>query len=666
VTALAGAGALGAGLFLALAATAAWVRRAQGGGGRAPVLLTAATLVAALSACLALEYALVTHDFSVRYVAEQGGLDIPLYYRVTALWAGLEGSLLLWLLVLTGIATAVATRPPGRVTGALHAWASAVLAALGAVFFAVAILGGNAFDRISPAPADGPGPNPLLQDAPLMGVHPPVLYLGYVGLAVPFAYAMAALVTGRTGREWVRAVRRWTLLAWAALTGGIVLGAWWSYAVLGWGGYWAWDPVENASLLPWLTTTALLHSLVVQERRATLRVWNLALACASFLLVLVGTFLTRSGVVDSVHAFTVSSIGPLLLTVILVALAVVVGLFTWRAGTLGPVRRLGAPLSRETAFVANNVVLVGLAAVILLGTLLPAVVEATTRQQVSVGAPYFDRFTVPAVLVLLVLMVVGPLVRWGADDAGSLAGRLTVPLVAGAAAALVAVVVGARGLVILTVALAAAVAATGAARLGTAAARLRAVAGLPWPRALARAARCRRRLHGGLLAHTGLALAAVAVAVSTAHTQVGEQRLEPGEAVSVGAWSAQLDGVTRTADGRRMAVDAVLTLRHGTAAGAGEDRGQVYPRLAFWTDHDLVVGTPAVRSGVAGDVYATVTSAADDGSWAHVRLSVNPFMPWLWISGAVMVAGAAIAAWPAGRRRRDRTGSAVAARAGVP
>ena len=652
MTAYVGAGALAAGLLLSVLATAGWAargRRGEGGRPRGPLALTAGAAAAAVVACVALEVALVTHDFSLRYVAENGGRDVPLYYRVTALWAALEGSLLLWLLVLTGLTLVVAARPPAR-AAPLHPWASAVLTGLSAAFFAVAVAGGNAFERVDPVPADGPGPNPLLQDAPLMGIHPPLLYLGYVGLAVPFAYAVAALVhpgrdeeSAALQREWPRVVRGWTIAAWAALSAGSVLGAWWSYAVLGWGGYWAWDPVENASLLPWLTATALLHALLVQERRAALPVWGLSLACASFLLVVLGTFLTRSGVVDSVHAFSASTIGPLLLALLVGLLAGVLALFTWRAGRLGPVRPLGAPLSRESVLVANNVVLVSVAAVVLLGTLLPALVQALTGEQVAVGEPYFERFVVPAALVLLVLMAVGPLVRWRADSPASLASRAAPPVLAAAAAALAGALAGAEGRVLPVLGLAAAVATT----------PVRELAGDLASRSARSRLLRRRRRYGAHLAHLGLALAAVAVSVSAAHTSVVEDRLSPGETVTAAGTTVRLVAVERVRDARFMAVEAVVEVERD-----GKAEPPLRPRLSFWPEHEMVVGTPAVRSGVTGDVYVTVTAAAEDGRWADVRLAVNPLLPWLWASGAVMVVGAALAGFP-GRGPAARPGPPV-------
>jgi cytochrome c-type biogenesis protein CcmF len=345
-------------------------------------------------AVAAMEVALLTHDFSLRYVAANGSRSTPLLYTVASLWSALEGSILLWALVLGGWLVAAVTRFRSRLDDPLVAWATIAMLAVAAFFFALVLGPANPFETVAGAePTDGPGPNPLLQDHPLMAIHPPFLYLGYVGFTVPFAFAVATLVTGRVDEGWLAATRRFTLLAWGALTVGIVLGAWWSYEVLGWGGYWAWDPVENASLLPWLTGTAYLHSVMVQERRGMLRVWNLSLLMATFSLTILGTFLTRSGVLDSVHSFTESPIGPWLLTFFAVTVLTGVGLIGWRGDRLRAPGRIDSPLSREGAFLANNLLFAAFAFVVLLGTVFPLVVEAVQGERISVGTPYFNRMT---------------------------------------------------------------------------------------------------------------------------------------------------------------------------------------------------------------------------------------------------------------------------------
>ncbi|MCF6506054.1 heme lyase CcmF/NrfE family subunit [Blastococcus sp. MG754426] len=650
MTALLGTASLASGVVLAVTALAAWVGVAAG---RVPARsarrLTYAVLGAALAAAAVLEWALLTHDFGVRYVAENGGRAVPLYFRVTSLWSALEGSLLLWLVVLAGYTAAVARRPDAR-AARHHPWVLVTLSAVATFFFALALFGGNAFERVSPVPADGPGPNPLLQDNPLMGAHPPLLYLGYVGLAVPFAYAVAALVTGDTGRGWLLAVRRWTLVAWTFLTLGIVLGAWWAYAVLGWGGYWAWDPVENASLLPWLTATALLHSAMVQERRATLRVWNVCLAVAGFVLVLVGTFLTRSGIVDSVHAFSRSTLGALLLGFIGVVLAVVAVLLVWRADRLGPDGTLHARLSRETVFLGNNVLLVGLAFTVLLGTLFPVFAQLADGSQVSVGPPYFNQMAVPVALVVLLLMALGPLVSWGGDTVPALARRVAVPLAVSVALVASLVALGVSGAAALTAfGLAALVLATSVQLVGQGARVARRATGRSWPGSLLEAVRRRRRLHGGLVVHIGVALAAVAVAASSSFSTATEQRVAVGNAVAVAGWTARLDAVERERTAQEMRVVARVAL-----AEDGRARGAAAPELRTFPAHAITVASPAVRSTLAGDVYLTVTEVDPDGGWALLRIAVNPLVSWLWAAGGVMALGAVLAGWPARRVRGHR------------
>ena len=314
----------------------------------------------------------------------------------------------------------------------LVAWATLVTLAVAAFFFGLMAGPADPFATVTgPVPANGLGPNVLLQDNPLVAFHPPLLYLGFVGFTIPFAFAVASLVTGRIGEGWQVATRRWTLFAWGFLTVGIVLGAWWSYQVLGWGGFWAWDPVENASFLPWLCATAYLHSVLVQERRGLLRVWNLSLVIATFCLTILGTFLTRSGVITSVHAFSDSDIGPLLLGFFGVVLAVGVGLIAWRGDRLRSQGGIDSAVSREGAFLLNNLLFVVFAFVVLLGTVFPLLYEAFRGQQVTVGAPYFNAMTLPIGLALLLLMAIGPALPWRKTTAGTLRDRLTVPAWAG-------------------------------------------------------------------------------------------------------------------------------------------------------------------------------------------------------------------------------------------
>ncbi len=641
-----GTAALGVGLASALSAAGWWVLAARGGANqRRARQMTVGMLLAAAAACGVLVWALVTHDFSVRYVAENGARAVPLYYTVISLWAALEGSLLLWLLVLGGYAVLVMRRTHPR-AAALHPWAMAVLCGTAVFFFALALFAGNPFTPVSPVPADGPGPNPLLQDHPLMGVHPPMLYLGFVGLTVPFAYAVAALITGQTGRGWLLVTRRWTLAAWTFLTIGVVLGAWWSYEVLGWGGYWAWDPVENSSILPWFTATALVHSVMVQERRATLRVWNLALATATFLLVILGTFLTRSGVLASVHAFSQSAVGPILLAFLVFVFLAVGGLFVWRADRLGSENRLQVGLSRESVFLGNNVLLVGLAFTVLLGTVFPLFVEAVNGQRVSVGAPYFNRMAVPLALTMVLLMGVGPLVPWGTGDVRELGRRLALPAAVGLVTVGVLGVTGLDGIAaLLTFGLAAFVLSTIAWQLAIGVRATRTATGLGRLRSLVVTVARRRRLYGGLIVHAGVVLAAVAIAASSTYVTVGERALAVGESFRVGSYTATLEGIEPQRTPRRMSITARVALRDGsTALGVHE------PQLSFYPSMSQAIGTPSVETRLAEDAYLVLTSVDDARTSATIRLIVTPLVLWLWVAGGVMVVGAVVAGWPSRRR----------------
>ncbi|MEP6549653.1 MAG: cytochrome c biogenesis protein CcsA, partial [Gemmatimonadales bacterium] len=372
-------------------------------------------------------YALVTHDFSVSYVAQVGSRSTPLLFTVISLWGALEGSILFWAWVLSLYAAAVVlihNRRPGN----LIPYASMTLLAV-ASFFAILLVGpANPFLPVFPVPADGPGPNTLLQNHYLMAVHPPLLYLGYVGMSVPFAFALGAIFSNEaTKNDWSILSRRWMLASWGFLSAAIIAGMWWSYEVLGWGGYWAWDPVENASFLPWLTATAYLHSVMVQERRNMLRLWTLNLCVATFVLTILGTFLTRSGILSSVHAFTTGAIGYYFLAFIAVVLVTTLVLVAGNSDRIHTKGKLGGAASRETVFLLNNLFLTAVMLTVLVGTLYPLVAEAMRGVKVSVGEPFFNRMAIPAMVALIFLMGVGPALPWGSTTWADARKRLIPP-----------------------------------------------------------------------------------------------------------------------------------------------------------------------------------------------------------------------------------------------
>ena len=614
-------------------------------------------LAAAVAAAAVMEWALVTHDFSLRYVADNGSRATPLLYTVASLWGALEGSILLWAVVLGGYLVAMVRRFRGRTDDPLFGWALLTGLVVAAFFFGLMLGPANPFRLVEGAvPADGRGPNPLLQNHPLMAFHPPILYLGYVGFTVPFALAVGALATGRLGEGWLAETRRATLLAYGCLTAGIVLGGWWSYEVLGWGGYWAWDPVENASLLPWLTATAYLHSVLVQERRGMLRVWNLSLVTATFALTIFGTFLTRSGMVNSVHAFSQSAIGPLLLGFFAAIVLVSVGLIGWRADVLRSPGRIDSPISREGAFLANNLLFAAFALVVLIGTVFPLVAEAYDGRQLSVGEPYFDTMTRPIGIALLFLMAAAPALPWRAAGAEVLHRRLIVPASVAAAAMLIAAIAGVRGLAPLAAVGLGAFALGGIGRSFTVGLRSRRVAtGERRVRGLVNLVAGNSRLYGGLIVHAGVVLFAVAFTFSSAFSTEREVVLRRGESASIRGYTiTYLDDRTESS-ARKTSSSVDLAIER-----AGRDLGTYAPALTTFAGSQQTIGTPSVRNGWREDVYLTLIAAPENGRIV-VGMRVNPLVVWLWIGAGVMVLGTAIAAWPFPARRRPRPPSPAAA-----
>ncbi len=609
--------------------------------GDRPVLRAAATrytwlvAVAAVAGVGVMERALLTNDFSLAFVADNSARATPLLYKVATMWSALEGSILLWALVLAGYLTLMTIRFRTRATDPLVGWAMLTAFVVTAFFFGLMVGPANPFRGVTGAiPTDGPGPNPLLQNHPLMAVHPPLLYLGYVGFTIPFAFAVAALATGRLGEGWLIETRRWTLCAWGFLSVGIVLGAWWSYEVLGWGGFWAWDPVENASFLPWLTGTAYLHSVMVQERQGMLRVWNLSLLVATFSLTILGTFLTRSGVLASVHAFTESAIGPVILAFFALTVIVTIGLIGWRGDALRSPGSMESPLSREGAFLANNVLFAAFAFVVLLGTVFPLIVEAINGNRISVGRPYFDRMTMPVGLALLFLMAVAPVLPWRRSSGELLRDRLHWPAWFGTGCLVIAVVAGARGLAPLLAFALGGFAAGAAVRQLILAVRRQGPAGLVG------------RTNGGMIVHLGVILIAVAFAASSAYGERAELRLRPGQQVSSLGHTFRYEGLERVQHDNRTSAEAKVRI----------DGARVYrPSISNFPFATQTIGTPSVRTGLREDVYLTlVVAPKDPGGVAVIGVNVQPLVVWLWIGGGLMGLGTMMAAMPG--RRRGRAG----------
>ncbi|HEX7090202.1 MAG TPA: heme lyase CcmF/NrfE family subunit [Longimicrobiales bacterium] len=603
-------------------------------------------------ATFAMVYALVAHDFSVAYVAQVGSRSTPLFFTVISLWGALEGSILFWGFVLALYTALVAYGGRrGAQADSQRTYATGTLLAVSAFFSLLLVGPANPFAPVYPVPLDGPGPNPLLQNHPLMAVHPPLLYLGYVGFAVPFAFAAGTLLAGREDEGWIRESRRWTLVAWGFQSAAIVAGMWWSYEVLGWGGYWAWDPVENASFMPWLTATAFLHSSMVEERRpGMLRLWNLSLVVATFLLTILGTFLTRSGVLLSVHAFTQGPIGYYFLGFIALALVFSLALLAARSDRLGRGQgHLDSAVSREAVFLVNNLLLTAFTFTVLLGTLFPLVAEAVRGVKVSVGAPFFNRMTVPLCVALLFLVGVGPALPWRGIRAAAAARDLLLPSLGCLAAALGSVLLlGVRdAYAALAFGFAAFALLSNAREFVEGTRARRRATGESWPFALARLVRANRHRYGGYLAHVGVVSVAIAITASSTFRQEREATLRPGEAVDLGPYAVRFERLWAREEPHRFVIGADLAVLVD-----GEPAGRLDPRLNFYRTSEQPITTPAVRSRAGGDLYVNLLAFERDGSSATLHVISEPLVPWIWIGGGIICLGALIAAWPESRRRR--------------
>ncbi|WP_337172549.1 heme lyase CcmF/NrfE family subunit [Gemmatimonas aurantiaca] len=606
--------------------------------------------------------ALVTHDFSVGYVAQVGSRATPLLFTVISLWGALEGSILFWGWVLAMYSVVVIYTNRHR-PGALVPWSAVVLLGVGAFFYLLLVGPANPWHAVSPVPLDGPGPNPLLQNHILMAVHPPLLYLGYVGLTVPFAFAVGALLSGEVHKDdWIRLTHRWTLSAWAFLSLAIIAGMWWSYEVLGWGGYWAWDPVENASFMPWLTSTAFLHSVMVQERRGMLKLWNVNLIVGSFLLTILGTFLTRSGIISSVHAFTTGTIGYYFLGFIACCLLVSLILVAGNSAGLRSEGRLDAMASRETVFLFNNLLLTGFTLVVILGTLYPLLAEAINGAKVTVGAPFFNRMSIPICVGLLFLMGVGPALPWKAATDAQVKRALLLPGVVALGVALLAVAFGKRdAYTVLAFAFSAYAAVSNLREYAVGIAARRKAHGESVPVALGRLVAANQRRYGGYLAHLGIIMVAAAIAASSSGRVEREATLAPGQTMEVGdGVSVRLKTLWGREESHRQVVGADLEiLKNGAVIGL------IDPRMNFYHSQEQPVPTPAVRSRVQGDIYANLMAFTPDGQSATLKVILEPFVPWIWIGGLVMAVAATVSAWPTARstRRAERASIAVDIRA---
>ncbi len=580
--------------------------------------------------CLA--WAFAVNDFSVRYVAANSNGLLPLHYRIAAVWGGHEGSLLLWSSILGGWTLAVAARSRS-LPREVSARVLAVLGFIAAGFLCFMLFTSNPFARLLPAAIEGRDLNPLLQDIGLI-VHPPILYMGYVGLAVPFAFAVAALAEGRVDAAWTRWTRPWTTIAWTFLTLGIAGGSWWAYYELGWGGWWFWDPVENASFIPWLAVTALIHSLAVAEKRDTFKAWTVLLAIFGFSLSLLGTFIVRSGVLVSVHAFAND---PARGVFILAFLGLVVGgalaLYAWRAGRMGGGGRFTL-CSRETMLLANNVLLTAAAAAVLLGTVYPLLMDSLGLGQISVGRPYFDRIFVPLMVPLAALLAVGMLARWKRDRATRLARLLGVVLAAAVAGAVAAAFLAHSAAAALGAGLALWIAGS---TVRSAAARVRR------PRDLLRLP---RGFMGMSLAHLGFAATLAGVCFVSVLEVEEVVRLAPGDSVEIAGHDFRFEGVRDVAGPNYHARRAEIDVTRG-----GRPVARLAPEKRTYASQGQPMTEAGIDPGFTRDLYAALGEPLGGGAWS-VRLHYKPFVRWIWLGAILMALGGMLAASDRRYRRR--------------
>ncbi|MCC7360058.1 MAG: heme lyase CcmF/NrfE family subunit [Anaerolineales bacterium] len=628
-------------------------------------------------ACLSLIGLLVTDQYQVEYVHSVTSRAMPLYLKVTALWGGQAGSLLFWSWLMSTFAGLALLRKWERDRVFMPYVIAVMMITLGffiglIVFFEnpflrlwTSVTGATVSSMLPPAGAvplllsDGRGLNPLLRH-PGMIIHPPMLYTGFVSFVVPYAFAMAALITRRADDEWIRTTRRWTLVGWLFLSLGLILGGRWAYDVLGWGGYWGWDPVENAAFLPWLTATAFLHSVMIQEKRGMLKKWNMVLIILTYSLVIFGTFLTRSGVLSSVHAFAQSAIGPSFFVFIGASFIASLLLLFREWEHLRSDHQLSSLLSRETAFMLNNLLFLGIAAVVFWGTVFPMLSELVTGQTITVGPPFYNQATGPLFAGLVLLMGIAPLMAWRQSSARQLGKLLRVPfaLALGLVAALALAGIHSLG-ALLGFGIAAFVALTTLIEFGRGArARMRSTGENALTALLNLIARNRRR-YGGYLIHLAVIIMTIGIIGSNFFQIETQGQLKPGEQLTLGRYVVTFDGLDEffTEDGRQVARATVSVYRDGKFIS------QLHPRRDFYIESQQPMTIPGVRSTVEDDVYVLlVTWEPLAANGATFKIYVNPLINWVWMGGVVFILGTLVAAWPdASEARRRVTAPAATA-----
>lgn len=609
---------------------------------------TVATSVALAMSLVGLGYGFVTNDYTVQYVWQYSNRDMPWIYKITAIWGGMDGSMLLWCFFVAMYCALVA-RSSVSYPRPLRPWLYCFLNSSTLFFTTITLYLTNPFRYVkSFVGSDGRGLNPLLQNE-YMAIHPPTLYLGFTGLAIPYAFCMAALASGHMSNDWIRLTRRWTLVAWTFLTAGIVLGGHWAYLELGWGGFWAWDPVENASFLPWLTATAFLHSVMVQERKGMLKIWNIFLVALTYSLTVFGTFLTRSGIVQSVHAFASTDIGWVFLSYLAAIALVTIGLVVFRFSDLKPARAIESLLSREAVFLLNNLVLLSICFAVLWGVMFPVFSEAFTGQKQTVGIPFFNRVNIPLFLALIFLMGVGPSIAWRRSSPRQLARSFALPFVG---AFLVATALVWAGITefypVLSYAICFFVLMTILSELQRG---LRAQSGIThaseWsPSNIMSLARRHRIKYGAHIIHFGVLIMTVAITASMAHKIEREFTLAPGEKFVVGRFALELSEFHEEEKANYSAIQAHVVVR---SLKDNSILQVLVPELRFYPRNKETTTEVALRMGQREDLYLILAGVDESGAKASMKVFVNPLQIWLWYGAIIMILGGVVVAVPVAR-----------------
>jgi cytochrome c-type biogenesis protein CcmF len=598
-----------------------------------------------LVATFALLRLLLAHDFNVEYVASYSSSTLPVWYTIAALWGGMKGSLLWWACILA-IFTGIVQLQNRSQNLALMPWVTAVMLVVGAFFLSLLVFVTDPFERLPFTPAEGSDLNPLLQNY-WMTIHPPSLYLGFVSTTVPFAFAMAALASGRLGDTWIRTTRRWSLFSWFFLSLGNLFGAAWAYVVLGWGGYWAWDPVENAAFMPWLTLSAFLHSVMIQEKKDMLKVWNMALVILTFSLTIFGTFLTRSGVISSVHSFTQSGLGPFFMGFLLAILAVSIGLLLFRLPMLKSRNELESVFSREAAFLLNNLVFVGIAFTVFWGTVFPVISEWVRGVKITVGPPFFNRVNAPLAIALVFLMGVGPVIAWRRATWTSLQRNFAFPFGFGVLVGVASFLFGVRNFyAVVAFSVAAFALATVWIEFWRGARVRRAMTGENPFAALSHLIGKNRRRYGGYIIHVGVVMVFVGIVASSIFKVEVQQSLQVGQSLEIAGYTLRYDGI-EVEDDPHVAITRakVAVLENGTPLG------EVLPEKRFYKKPQQPTTEVSIRSTLGADLYVVLGSYEPKSKLAVFQAYLNPMVSWMWIGGVVLALGTAVCMWPSPAER---------------